>query len=353
MGWFPETPPARETRYSLRVPVIMHVLRLARTFRTPDEFRETVATRGAVTVLSGIDPGSEELVSRLLDAMVWRDELCPGKPRVHVSSVDGAVAQGRRPETLLFDQFCESFGHALEHGQPILVPGARAALTARPSGLHIEELEADIAGLLAGRAAERLMLGRPSGGAGGQEDSDIAEATRRAVAIELSLGLGESGPLWHGSPERGIERLRFDRALQARVRARLDAAEDHATTVLIENRSLLTSMATELARSGALSGDLLQTFLDSVTAAATEKAGANPAFSSSSHTRHSTRRAETEPSLHERRKHTGQTETDIRVARQNTTLSALLNSHFKLVATTKRTANLVVETCIFKGEKVD
>ncbi|WP_084860759.1 hypothetical protein [Salibaculum halophilum] len=35
----PEAPPARETRYSLRVPVMMHVLRLARTFRTPDEFR--------------------------------------------------------------------------------------------------------------------------------------------------------------------------------------------------------------------------------------------------------------------------------------------------------------------------
>lgn len=644
----PETPPARETRYSLRVPVLMHVLQLARTFRTPDEFRETVATPGAVTVLSGIEQGQDDLVSRLLDAMVWRDELCPGKPRVHVSSVEGAVAQGRRPEKLLFDQFSEGFGHALEHGQPILIPGARAALpealqpivitriplapfdldmlcelmarvyrgsdvsgselrarlseadieqvsaeeltlatrapaldealsrlrrtehtsdydtpglsefplapdirapieamlsdlkdwqagqiawddvsrgillcgppgcgkteiprllageasvavrasslsrwqsggtrssdllrqmrqffdaaagaspcivfideldavgdrgrphdhnsswtdsvvggllecvdgfettpgivvmgatnhpekidaalrrpgrfdrtlmmrqptpdllpqafrwhlsgdladadlgaltgiatgmsgaeiaasvreargtarrarrtltlddlsaaisdrrpplddalrwqvavhecghaivahatgratvnllsltatggeasmTARPSGLYLDELEADIAGLLGGRAAERLFLGLPSGGAGGQEDSDIAEATRRAVAIELSLGLGEAGTVWHGPPERGVERLRFDRALQARVRARLDAAEDHAMTVLAENRSVLTSMATGLVRSGALSGDLLQTFLDSVTAAATEKAGVNPA----------------------------------------------------------------------------
>ena len=645
----PDTAPARESHHTPRVPVMMHVLRLARTFRTAERFRETVATPGAVTALSGIDPGQEDLVSRLLDAMVWRDELCPGKPRVHVSSVDDAVAQGRRPDKLLFDQFSASFGDAMEHGQPILIPqGARAALsealqpvvtarislapfdidmllevlarvypdsdvsnadlrtrlseadidgvsaqdltlatraptaeealsrllrtrdvpdnhtpglsefplapdirapieamlsdlrawqageiswddvsrgillsgppgcgkteiprllareadvavrasslsqwqsggvrssdlmrqmrqffdeaasaspcivfideldavgdrgrphdhnsswtdsvvggllecldgfeespgivvmgatnhpqkidaalrrpgrfdrtltirqptpdllpqafrwhlggdlpeadldaltgiatgmtgaevaatvrdargtarrarrglalddltaaitdrrppldpglrwqvavhecghaivahatgratvnllsltaaggeasmTATPSGLHLDELEADVASLLAGRAAERLMLGRPSGGAGGQEDSDLAEATRRAVGIELSLGLGESGIVWHGPPERGIERLRFDRALQARVRARLDAAEDNAMTLLAENKSVLTSMAAELVRDGALSGDLLQEFLDSVTDAAPEKAGANPA----------------------------------------------------------------------------
>jgi ATP-dependent Zn protease len=155
--------------------------------------------------------------------------------------------------------------------------GGEASMTAWPSGLHLEELEADIAGLLAGRAAERLVLGRPSGGAGGPEDSDLAEATRRAVAIELSLGLGEAGPVWHGPPERGIERLRFDQHLQARVRTRLDAAEDQARTVLIENRSVLMSMAAELVRDGALSGDLLQEFLDSVTGATPAKAGAHPA----------------------------------------------------------------------------
>jgi hypothetical protein len=66
---------------------------------------------------------------------------------------------------------------------------------------------------------------------------------------------------------------------------------------------------------------------------------------------HSVTTAENGSSLHERRKHTGQTETDIRVARQNTTLSALLNRHSKLVATTKRTANLVVKTCIFEAKK--
>ncbi|WP_084860760.1 AAA family ATPase [Salibaculum halophilum] len=146
-------------------------------------------------------------------------------------------------------------GRATVNLLSLTAAGGEASMTARPSGLYLDELEADIAGLLAGRAAERLMLGQPSAGAGGQEDSDLAEATRRAVAIELSLGLGEAGPVWHGPPERGVERLRFDRALQAHVRARLDAAEDQALTVLAENRSVLTSMAEALVRDGALSGE--------------------------------------------------------------------------------------------------
>lgn len=634
----PDTVPAAASKYTPRVPVMMHVLRLARTFRTPERFQETVAKPGAVTALSGIDPGQEDLICRLLDAMVWREELCPGKPQVHLSSVDDAVAQGRRPDKLLFDKFSEPFGNALEHGHPILIPhsshasltealrpvltahiplatfeadmllailtrvypgcrlsgadirtrmpdadiervsaqdltlatraptpdeslsrlrrtrqaprettpglsafplaphirapieqmlsdlhawqageiswrdvsrgillagppgcgkteiprllareagvavrasslsqwqsggarssdllrnmrqffddagkaspcivfideldaigardrphdhnsswtdsivggllecldgfddapgvivmgatnhprkidaalrrpgrfdrtltmrqptpdllpqafrwhlrddlpeaelasligiatgmtgaeiaasvrdargmarrarraltiddlrnaiidrrppldpslrwqvavhecghailaqatgratvtlliltavGGEAGMIATPSGLHLEDLQADLACLLAGRAAERLVLGRPSGGAGGPEDSDLAEATRRAVGIEMSYGLGESGTVWHGPPERATERLRFDPDLRTRVGTRLNAAEDHALAVLAENKSVLTTMAESLAQSGALTDEGLSFFKKRVTA---------------------------------------------------------------------------------------
>ena len=634
----PDKVPGAVSSYTPRVPVMMHVLRLARTFRTPEHFRDTVATPGALTVLSGIDPGQEDLTCRLLDALVWRDELCPGKPQVHVSSVDDAVAQGRRPDKLLFHKFSESFGNALEHGHPILIPhsahaalpealrpvataqiplsafdldmvrailervypecglsgadirgrlseadiervsaqeltlatraptpdealsrlcrtrdipddrtpglsefplaadilepieamladmrawksgeigwddvsrgilltgppgcgkteiprllareagvevrasslskwqsgGARSSellqqmrrffddaataspcivfvdeldavgdrarphdqnsswtdsivggllacldgfddapgvvvmgatnhphkidaalrrpgrfdrtltmrqptpdllpqafrwhlrgdlletdlapligiatgmtgaeiaatvrdarrkarrarrpltvddlrtaiterrppldhalrwqvaihesghaivayatgratpyllslhdaggetgMTAAPSSLHLDEMQTDLACLLAGRAAERLILGRPSGGAGGPEDSDLAHATKRAVGIEVSYGLGEAGRAWMGSPEVAVARLRFDRDLQGRVEAHLELAENFATDVLQANRDLLEDMARTLSQRGVLSGKCLQGFLDRVTA---------------------------------------------------------------------------------------
>ncbi|MCW4114333.1 AAA family ATPase [Aurantimonas sp. MSK8Z-1] len=52
--------------------------------------------------------------------------------------------------------------------------------------------------LLAGRAAERHFLGSVSAGAGGQASSDLALATKTAIAVEGSWGLGENGAVWFG-----------------------------------------------------------------------------------------------------------------------------------------------------------
>lgn len=50
--------------------------------------------------------------------------------------------------------------------------------------------------LLAGRAAETVVFGSPSAGAGGSASSDLARASRIAASIEVSWGLGASGPIW-------------------------------------------------------------------------------------------------------------------------------------------------------------
>ncbi len=52
---------------------------------------------------------------------------------------------------------------------------------------------------LAGRAAEQLVFGAPGAGSGGPADSDLAQATRLALAEELSAGLGSHGTLWFGA----------------------------------------------------------------------------------------------------------------------------------------------------------
>jgi ATP-dependent Zn protease len=54
--------------------------------------------------------------------------------------------------------------------------------------------------LLAGRAAEEVLLGSVSAGSGGGETSDLARATALATASITDLGLGEDAPLlWLGS----------------------------------------------------------------------------------------------------------------------------------------------------------
>jgi len=87
----------------------------------------------------------------------------------------------------------------------------------------LADFEAQIAYSLAGRAAERLVLGDISAGAGGSDTSDLALATKAAIQIETTLGLGEAGPVWHAKPH---EALRATPRLRDRVRHRsMRAAE--------------------------------------------------------------------------------------------------------------------------------
>ena len=89
----------------------------------------------------------------------------------------------------------------------------------------LADIEAEICHDLAGRAAETLIFGAASAGAGGPASSDLSQATRRALAIETAWGLGDLGPLWMQAPETV---LLTDDKLRTRVRARLDAAQQRA-----------------------------------------------------------------------------------------------------------------------------
>lgn len=53
-----------------------------------------------------------------------------------------------------------------------------------------------LAAMLAGHAAELVILGDVSAGSGGPADSDLGQATRLAAMAEASLGLGETGLVW-------------------------------------------------------------------------------------------------------------------------------------------------------------
>jgi ATP-dependent Zn protease len=105
--------------------------------------------------------------------------------------------------------------------------------------------------LLAGRAAEELVLGIPSAGAGGMPGSDLARATELAKDIELRFGLGELGPVF--LPDGLHDPLTVVPGLLAAVKKRLDRALSDARGLLEENRVALDAVAGTLEQSGYLS----------------------------------------------------------------------------------------------------
>ncbi|WJS84183.1 AAA family ATPase [Paracoccus sp. TOH] len=165
---------------------------------------------------------------------------------------------------------------ALGHGQIQHIALDRAGGQTRTRRTPRAGLIADhtdlMAELMAGRAAERLVFGTVSSGAGGPEDSDLALATRIALAIETRFGLGAEGSLWLGETTDWLH----DKATRERLRARIEAAETQALAILTPHRALLEDMAQTLATSRELSGNDVAEWLDQVRTNEGEAAAPEP-----------------------------------------------------------------------------
>ena len=163
-------------------------------------------------------------------------------------------------------------GHAVVH---TATGGAKVDLLALQSGGGLtrsiapddaqdaQAFDALLAGRLGGRAAESLIFGTACAGAGGEEMSDLAQATHLAAAMDASYGLRES-LLWLGTPEAVAKRLSVDPRLAGRVEARLRQAEARAARILAANRRQLEEIATALSAGGLLTGAKLEELLAKV-----------------------------------------------------------------------------------------
>jgi ATP-dependent Zn protease len=116
-------------------------------------------------------------------------------------------------------------------------------------------LQAYIVALLAGRAAEELLLGEVSSGAGGASDSDLGYATRLAADAELTLGLGEQRLVWFDlSPPARLSTLLAQRPdIERQVNARLAQAYREASATLAKFKPELERMARRLLECRSLS----------------------------------------------------------------------------------------------------
>lgn len=122
-------------------------------------------------------------------------------------------------------------------------------------------IENFIAMLLAGRAAEEVVLGPAArtAGAGLDENSDFARATQAAVDLELRHGFGALG-VAHFS-DRATEMLLHDPSVVVAVKRRLDKCLVRARGVVERNRSTLDAVAGALEAAGYLDRQQIATLL--------------------------------------------------------------------------------------------
>jgi len=105
---------------------------------------------------------------------------------------------------------------------------------------------------LAGRAAETIVFGNTTSGSGGSPTSDLANATRLALSMEIELGYGAERPLLHRSMDGAELLLLRDDPLAHVVDNRLKAAFLLASNTIAANRTCLLALADALADAGSL-----------------------------------------------------------------------------------------------------
>jgi cell division protease FtsH len=122
---------------------------------------------------------------------------------------------------------------------------------------------AELRTLLAGRAAEEVFCHAPSTGAGAGADSDLAQATRLASAMELEYGLGDGGLIWHPALPPG---LRAPHWLPAKVQHLLSEAAAEARALITTHRALVEALAAALQRHRCLERETLAPWIRRIRA---------------------------------------------------------------------------------------
>lgn len=85
---------------------------------------------------------------------------------------------------------------------------------------------------LGGRAAEEIVLGAPSTGAGGSKESDLAQATLLAASIEVRFGLGGNGLIWQDVTDETLPHLMQNGEVAQRVSGHLNTAMSRAKEIM-------------------------------------------------------------------------------------------------------------------------
>lgn len=113
--------------------------------------------------------------------------------------------------------------------------------------------EARVIMLLAGRAAEEVLLSEPSQGAGGTPDSDLGRATHLVVAMFASVGLGDS-LTFRAPADTALELMGVDPLFVRKIEKALADLYERAMDLLRQHKATLEAIADSLVERRFLSG---------------------------------------------------------------------------------------------------
>lgn len=135
--------------------------------------------------------------------------------------------------------------------------------TARRKLIPLEkDCEDNLAVMLAGRAAEELVLGAVSVGSGMQPGSDLANATDLALAMETTCGFSREQPLLFCDGIARRELIRANHPVTKRVDERMQRAYDIARHGLVRYEAAHRTLSKTLLEHGVLEGDAVTVILD-------------------------------------------------------------------------------------------
>lgn len=131
--------------------------------------------------------------------------------------------------------------------------------------LDERNVQARVTQILAGRAAEEVLLGSISGGSGGGDDSDLARASSILAAAHLSLGLGSA--LVHlAGPDEALPAARRYPGLVQVIETDLRARYEDAKDLVGQHAEAVRMLAHRLRVERVVTGDALVAMLNDMDA---------------------------------------------------------------------------------------
>ncbi|MGP3713399.1 ATP-dependent Zn protease [Brucella sp. RRSP16] len=125
-----------------------------------------------------------------------------------------------------------------------------------------KDCEDNLAVMLAGRAAEELVLGDVSVGSGMRPGSDLANATDLALAMETTYGFARERPLLFCDGVTRRELLHENHPVTNRVNERLQKAYDAARHGVVRYAAAHRTLAGTLLEHGVLEGETVTAILN-------------------------------------------------------------------------------------------
>lgn len=107
-------------------------------------------------------------------------------------------------------------------------------------------IELQVVGLLSGRAAEMVLLGAASIGAGGSERSDLSVATRLLAAMNRSYGLGDDELIYLADADGAHRELGRDPVARRRINDALRRLQARAVDIVGRHRAQVVDVAEAL-----------------------------------------------------------------------------------------------------------